>query len=79
MTIVETEDTLGGKPRLEGLRISVLQIAEMYIDVRKSEISESTGMPDSCDAKNSPSFSAHTRTGGSRDAGKSPEIIASST
>jgi hypothetical protein len=33
-------------------------------------------MPDSCDAKNSPSFSAHTRTGGSRDAGKSPEIIA---
>jgi len=37
MTIVKTEDTLGGKPRLEGRRISVLQIAEMVIDVRKSE------------------------------------------
>jgi uncharacterized protein (DUF433 family) len=36
MTIVETEDTLGGKPRLEGRRISVLQIAEMYIDAGKS-------------------------------------------
>lgn len=58
MTIVQTKDTLGGKPRLEGRRISVLQIAEMYIDVRKSETSE------------------HTRTDGSRDAGKSPEIIA---
>jgi len=37
MTIVKTEDTLGGKPRLEGRRISVLQIAEMVIDVRKSK------------------------------------------
>ncbi len=32
MTIVKTEDTLGGKPRLEGRRISVLHVAEMYID-----------------------------------------------
>jgi len=32
MTIVKTEDTLGGEPRLEGRRISVMQIAEMYID-----------------------------------------------
>ncbi len=32
MTIVETEDTLGGEPRLDGRRISVMQIAEMYID-----------------------------------------------
>jgi uncharacterized protein (DUF433 family) len=32
MTIVQTEDTLGGKPRLEGRRISVLHIAEMHID-----------------------------------------------
>ncbi len=36
MTIVQTEDTLGGKPRLEGRRISVLQVAEMYIDAGKS-------------------------------------------
>ena len=36
MTIVKTEDTLGGKPRLEGRRISVLQIAEMVIDAGKS-------------------------------------------
>jgi uncharacterized protein (DUF433 family) len=32
MSIVETEDTLGGEPRLEGRRISVMQVAEMYID-----------------------------------------------
>ena len=32
MTIVRTEDTLGGEPRLEGRRISVMQISEMYID-----------------------------------------------
>jgi uncharacterized protein (DUF433 family) len=32
MSIVRTEDTLGGKPRLEGRRISVLHIAEMHID-----------------------------------------------
>ncbi len=32
MTIVETEDTLGGEPRLEGRRISVMQVAEMYVD-----------------------------------------------
>ena len=36
MTIVKTEDTLGGKPRLEGRRISVLQIAEMVIDAGRS-------------------------------------------
>ena len=36
MTIVKTEDTLGGKPRLEGRRISVLQIGEMVIDAGKS-------------------------------------------
>ena len=36
MAIVKTEDTLGGKPRLEGRRISVLQIAEMVIDAGKS-------------------------------------------
>ncbi|MFB6283599.1 MAG: DUF433 domain-containing protein [Halobacteria archaeon] len=40
MSIVKTPDTLGGKPRLEGRRISVLHIAEMVIDDRKSEISE---------------------------------------
>jgi uncharacterized protein (DUF433 family) len=32
MRIVETDDVLGGKPRLEGRRISVLQIAEMVLD-----------------------------------------------
>jgi uncharacterized protein (DUF433 family) len=32
MTIVKTDDTLGGEPRLEGRRISVLHVAEMYID-----------------------------------------------
>lgn len=32
MRIVATEDVLGGKPRLEGRRISVLQIAEMVLD-----------------------------------------------
>lgn len=36
MTIVQTEDTLGGKPRLEGRRISVLHVAEMVIDAGKS-------------------------------------------
>jgi len=36
MAIVKTEDTLGGKARLEGRRISVLQIAEMVIDAGKS-------------------------------------------
>jgi uncharacterized protein (DUF433 family) len=30
--IVKTEDTLSGEPRLEGRRISVMQVAEMYID-----------------------------------------------
>jgi Protein of unknown function (DUF433). len=29
MAIVQTDDTLGGKPRLEGRRVSVLHIAEM--------------------------------------------------
>jgi len=32
MPIVETEDVLGGKPRLKGQRISVLQIAELVLD-----------------------------------------------
>lgn len=32
MPIVTTEDVLHGKPRLEGRRISVLQVAEMVID-----------------------------------------------
>jgi len=32
MTILKTEDKLGGKPRLEQRCISVLQISEMYID-----------------------------------------------
>jgi len=36
MTIVKTEDTLGGKPRLKGRRISVLQIAEMVIEAGDS-------------------------------------------
>ena len=36
MTIVQTEDTLGGKPRLEGRRISALEIAQMYKDRGKS-------------------------------------------
>jgi len=32
MPIVATEDVLGGKPRLEGHRISVLQVAELVLD-----------------------------------------------
>ncbi|MDZ7689335.1 MAG: DUF433 domain-containing protein [Halobacteriales archaeon] len=32
MTIVKTDDTLGGEPRLEGRRVSVMQIAEMVIE-----------------------------------------------
>lgn len=32
MPIVATEDVLGGKPRLEGRRISVLQVAELVLD-----------------------------------------------
>jgi uncharacterized protein (DUF433 family) len=32
MRIVETDGVLGGKPRLDGHRISVLQIAELVID-----------------------------------------------
>ena len=31
-TIVHTDDVLGGKPRLEGRRISVLQIADMVLE-----------------------------------------------
>jgi len=31
MPVVQTDDTLGGKPRLEGRRISVLHIAEMVV------------------------------------------------
>ena len=33
MPIVTTEDVLGGKPRLEGRRVSVLQVAELVLDV----------------------------------------------
>lgn len=36
MSIVRTEDVLGGEPRLEGRRISVLQIAERVIDAGQS-------------------------------------------
>lgn len=32
MPVVETDGVLGGKPRLEGRRISVIQIAEMVLD-----------------------------------------------
>ena len=32
MTIVATEDTMGGEPRLEGHRITVLQVAIPVID-----------------------------------------------
>jgi uncharacterized protein (DUF433 family) len=32
MVVVETEGVLGGKARLEGRRISVIQIAELVID-----------------------------------------------
>lgn len=32
MPIVESEDVLGGKPRLAGRRISVLQVAELALD-----------------------------------------------
>jgi len=32
MTIIATEDVMGGKPRLEGRRISVLQIVELVLD-----------------------------------------------
>lgn len=32
MAIVATEDVMGGKPRLEGRRISVLQVAELVLD-----------------------------------------------
>ncbi|MFW5905894.1 MAG: DUF433 domain-containing protein, partial [archaeon] len=31
-TIVETADTLGGEPRIEGTRIGVLDIAELVLD-----------------------------------------------
>lgn len=34
--IVETEGVLGGKPRLDGTRISVLQIAERVLDLDQS-------------------------------------------
>lgn len=36
MSIVRTEDVIGGEPRLEGRRISVLQIAERVIDAGQS-------------------------------------------
>jgi uncharacterized protein (DUF433 family) len=32
MPIVTTEGVLGGKPRLEGRRVSVLQVAELVLD-----------------------------------------------
>ena len=32
MPIVTTEDVLGGKPRLAGRRVSVLQVAEFVLD-----------------------------------------------
>ena len=32
MPIVATDDVMGGKPRLEGRRISVLQVAELVLD-----------------------------------------------
>jgi len=32
MPIVTTEDVLGGKPRLDGHRVSVLQVAELVLD-----------------------------------------------
>jgi uncharacterized protein (DUF433 family) len=32
MAIVETEGVLGGKPRLDGRRISVIQVAELVLD-----------------------------------------------
>lgn len=34
--IVRTEGVLGGKPRLEGHRISVLQVADMVVDADRS-------------------------------------------
>jgi len=36
MPVVKTEGTLGGEPRLEGRRVSVMQIAKMIIDSGKS-------------------------------------------
>jgi len=36
MSIVRSDDVLGGKPRLEGTRISVLQVAELIVDVGES-------------------------------------------
>lgn len=39
MPVVATEDVLGGKPRLEGRRISVLQIAELVLDYGKDPAS----------------------------------------
>lgn len=35
MPVVATDDVLGGKPRLEGRRISVLQIAQLVLDCGK--------------------------------------------
>ena len=32
MPVVTTEDVLGGKPRLDGRRVSVLQVAELVLD-----------------------------------------------
>ncbi len=32
MLVVTTEDVLGGKPRLDGRRVSVLQVAELVLD-----------------------------------------------
>lgn len=40
--IVKTEGVMGGQPRLEGRRISVLQVAEMVLDegMAPEEVSE---------------------------------------
>lgn len=36
MSIVKTEDTLGGEPRLEGRRVTVMQVAELVIEAGES-------------------------------------------
>lgn len=38
MPIVETEGVLGGKPRLDGRRISVIQVAELVLDYGKDPV-----------------------------------------
>lgn len=36
MSVVRSDDVLGGRPRLEGTRISVLQVAELVVDAGES-------------------------------------------